>query len=131
MTRVPTMTLPPPTAMSKSAPAARAARSPLLYGWPGGIFVHGIEDTGIQRAELGLDAFQQIGLMRHGLATDNEGPLGLVTTDFISQVAEGIHTSIQAPGIADGAKGMGGQEVHRRSFLMSAGRVGSFVLQCT
>jgi hypothetical protein len=47
--------------------------------------------------------------MGHRLATHHKGPLGFVTTNFVSEVAaQRIHSSIQAPGIADGAKGMGG-----------------------
>ena len=52
--------------------------------------------------------------MGHGLATHHKGTLGFVTTDFFSEVAQRIHTGIQAPGIADGAKGMGGHDVHTR-----------------
>jgi hypothetical protein len=51
--------------------------------------------------------------MCHGLATYDEGPLSFVTTDFLSEVAERLLPSVQAPRIADGTKGMGWQKVHK------------------
>jgi hypothetical protein len=51
--------------------------------------------------------------MGHRLATHRKGPLGFVTTDFLGEVAQRLHAGIETPGIANGAKGMGGHDVHK------------------
>src|ERR1043166_2959886 len=53
--------------------------------------------------------------MSYSLATHHKGPLAFVTTDFLSEVAQRLHAGIETPGMADGAKGMGGHEVHKVS----------------
>jgi hypothetical protein len=65
--------------------SARRGRG-ALHCRPGGILVHGIKNSSIERTELRLQALQEIGALCDGLSTDHESTLRLVPTHLISEV---------------------------------------------
>ena len=116
MTRVPTMTLPPPTAMSKSAPAARAARVPCCTAGQVESLSMASKTPAYNVPSWSLTRSSRLVLCATvwPQTTKARGP----DDDGLHQPGGGGHPRrhTRRQGIANGAKGMGRQEVHRRSF---------------
>jgi hypothetical protein len=83
-----------------------------LDGRPVGTFVHDVEDSGIQRPELILDALKEIRPVCHGLPAHHKSAQRLCAADLVAEMAQGIDAHMQPPGITHGPKRVCFQDLH-------------------
>ena len=89
---------------ARSTPGRARCLYALLDGRPAGIFVHGLEDSSIQRPGLSLDARKEVRAVCHGLSAHHNSPLRLDAADLVGEIAQGLDAHMQLPGITRGPK---------------------------
>ena len=99
--RVATMTLPPPTAISRSAPPSLAACGGGAHRGIGRILLDAVKDAGIAVAEGRFDAPDGVGAPVDGWRADHEGALCARSVDGLLQaLLDHPPAAVQTPRVA-------------------------------